>query len=155
MPAGPAHGQFDAVGLAVRPAVRVAQVQALRPDLIAQVFQAGPVGVRIRIAGKAIGGSVDLHGISGEDGILPVQDIGHGPRCVAGNVVNGDGHVTAEGEGFPALQQHCRFHLARDHGLRRPRLVLGSAGILEVTAAAVHVVLHVYLPGPQQGASAA
>ncbi|CAH0327631.1 hypothetical protein SRABI128_06298 [Microbacterium sp. Bi128] len=93
---------------------------------------------------------MDLHGVADEDRLLPVHDVGDGPGRVAGDVVDRDGDVPAQGEGLAAPNQHGRLHLAGHDVVRGFRLLLDGIRIVDVLLAHVHVLVDVRAPGAQQ-----
>src|SRR5690606_40663492 len=90
--------ELDAVRGAVRPPVRMTEVEAARPDLVPQAEQAGAVRGRVRVAGEAVGGPVDLDGVAGEHRALPVDLVGHRPGRVTWGGVAGDRAAAPERE---------------------------------------------------------
>lgn len=138
--------EFDAVGDPVRPPVGMPEVQVVRADLVPQVLQARPVGIRILVAGESIGRSVDLDGVTDEHGVPTVHDVGHRSRCVAGDGMHRDGDTSSERQGLAAADQHRRFHLTGDHRLRRRDLLRLTVGVVQVLPTHRQVLVDVRLP---------
>ena len=114
--------------------------------------QAGAVGGRVLVAGEAVGGPVDLHGVADEHVVLAVDDVGDGSGRVARDVVDGDGDVSAEGQGLAALEQHGRLHLARDdRGAPPSSAPPRPFGSSRYCWPHVHVLVDVRPPRAQQG----
>ena len=82
--------------------------------------------------------------------LLAVDDVGDRPGRVAGDGVDRDGDVPAEGEGLAAPDQHGRLHLAGDDVGSRLSSAPRRLRIVQVLLRAVQVLVDVGAPGAQQ-----
>ena len=90
------------------------EVQALRPDVIAQELQARAVQVGILVAGESGRRAVGLHGIADEHLTRFVDDVRGRTRSVAGDRLRDDADTVAEVEHLTAVENNRGLHLAAD-----------------------------------------
>ena len=142
--------ELHAVRVAGGRAVRMAEVQVPRPDVVADGEQAVAVGVGVLVAGEAVRGPVHLARVADEHRVLAVDDVRDGPGGVPGDVPDGHRGAAAEVEGLAAAQEHRRLELAGDDRLCRGTLMRRALRVLQVLVAHAAVQVDVRLAAAQQ-----